>query len=64
MKYAVIIDVNARVVGDGTFWESLTPEQRAERIGEMKADVRRLIADEMDEGAEVDVKIRIEEAAE
>ncbi|GGF88267.1 hypothetical protein [Paenibacillus abyssi] len=67
MKYVMTIEVNARSVLDEEttqYYESLTPEQREERVAEVKADTQQMFLREMDDNAEVDVNVRVEEVAE
>jgi hypothetical protein len=62
-KYVMTIEVKATDVLDEKnveYFEGLTLEQRHERIGEMKTDIKRMFQREMDEGAEINVSVHVE----
>ncbi|ANY67709.1 hypothetical protein BBD42_15475 [Paenibacillus sp. BIHB 4019] len=66
MKHVLIVEVTTKDVFDAEMEEIyavLTPEQRAERIGVMKAEVVQLFADELD-SEEITVTVRVEEIPE
>lgn len=67
MKYEMTIEIVAKNTYDDETarkFSELTPEKRAEQIGELRAEIHRLFIREMDDGAEVDVNVRVEEVYE
>lgn len=62
--FVMTINVSAKaaVYGeDAAYFAGLTDLQRAERVGFVKAELRRFFREELDEAAELEIDVRIEE---